>query len=47
MNENELKKDMEYLLKSHGELIKALQENNRGIHEMNIILRQLVTILYK
>lgn len=41
----EMKEEIKYLLNSHHVLIKALQDNNKGLMEMNILLRGLMSLL--
>lgn len=46
MNELEqLKQEMRFLLNSHLELIKALQNNNDGLLHMNCLLIELIGLL--
>ncbi len=41
----EIKKSISFLLNSHEELIKAMQINNKGLMEMNILIRGLMSLL--
>ena len=45
MNEDDLKNNIKYLLNSHHELIKVLQKQNRGLEEMNILIRGLISAI--
>jgi len=45
MTEDDLKNNIKYLLNSHHELIKALQKNNKGLEEMNILIRGLIAAI--
>lgn len=42
---NSIEKEIKYLLNSHQELIEAIQQTNKGIQEMNIATRELISAL--
>ncbi len=42
MSDNE---DIRFLLNSHHELIKTIQKTNRGLEEMNLLMRGLIDVL--
>lgn len=46
MSEN-INEEIKYLLNSHHELIKAIRQTNKGLEEMNILIRGLIAVLRK
>jgi len=44
MNESE---NFKVLIESHKKLVEALQLNNKGLMEMNIIIHELVNVLQR